>query len=268
MAKKVSFKADAAISGEGSAKRRQSIAVANALKQALHREGVRNRDIAERLGVGIATVKRWLSGQGLTVDRLEDLCELASLTMAELVEQASAPNVSIHLTLRQERELIAEDLLGFLFFSLLNGWPPDVFQREFEVSDELMSDYLNRLWRLGLIELSGSGRVRPMTGRRIIWRPGGPMARHFEKHIKPLFVGMDFGAPDALYVSDIAKLSPAGVRQIASLMERVRIEFRQIADADRKDTATTRQWHALLFLARPLELSAVRRQSGSRETDP
>jgi transcriptional regulator with XRE-family HTH domain len=50
---------------------RQFPALLEQLRLQLKARGLTQRDVAERLGVGVATVKRWLAGNGLTTARLE-----------------------------------------------------------------------------------------------------------------------------------------------------------------------------------------------------
>ena len=86
---------------------RQFPALIDNLKLHLKAQGLRQRDIAERLGVGLATVKRWLSGEGLTTRRLEDLCDLAKIELFELVEMTarSHSGKAERFTPSQERAL-------------------------------------------------------------------------------------------------------------------------------------------------------------------
>src|SRR5205085_1799225 len=136
------------------------------------------------------------------------------------------------LSLSQERGLAEDSRLAFLFFSILNGWPPADFEREFAVPPEIMQRYLQRLHRLGLIDLLPSGRVRPLTARRVTWRRGGPLAKHFEAKVKRRFMEADFGDPSTIFVSDVAKLSPAGAAQVEALAEQFRREVHRIAEQD------------------------------------
>jgi transcriptional regulator with XRE-family HTH domain len=136
------------------------------LKLHLKAEGLSQRDIAERLGVGLATVKRWLAGEGLTTRRLEDLCDLAGIELFELVESTGRARTarSDRFTPSQERALGKDARLFFIFFSLLNGWPPEDCERELWLSPGTMQGQLQTLSRLGLIDLLSGGRIRVLQG--------------------------------------------------------------------------------------------------------
>lgn len=228
------------------------------LRQHLKAEGLRQKDIAARLGVGLATVKRWLAGEGLTTSRLEDLCDLAKIELFELVESVGRTHAAKQdrFTPNQERVLGRDPRLFFIFFSLLNGWPPEECERELGISHEVMQSELQMLVRLGLIDLLSGGRVRVLTTRTVSWRKDGPLARHFAA--RRSFVDVR-DAEDALYMSDFVRLSDAGIVELRRLMDEARREIHRIAQSDRRDTSVERSWYGILFFARPLNMDAIRR---------
>jgi len=236
---------------------RQFPALIDNLKLHLKAQGLRQRDIAEKLGVGLATVKRWLAGEGLTTKRLEDLCDLAKIELFELVDMTarSHSGKAERFTPTQERALGKDPRLFFIFFSLLNGWPPEDCERELALSHQTMQGELQRLARLGLIDILSGGRIRVLTTRMVSWRKDGPVARHFEA--RQSFVDVA-NAEDALAMSDFVRLTDAAVVQIRRLTEELRREIHRIAQVDRHDTTLERTWYGVLFFARPLNMPAIR----------
>ena len=89
----------------------------------------------------------------------------------------------------QERALGTDPRLFFIFFSLLNGWPPEECERELRISHQTMQGELQMLARLGLIDLLSGGRIRVLTTRMVSWRKDGPVAKHFEA--RQSFVSLD-----------------------------------------------------------------------------
>lgn len=244
---------------------RQLPGLLRALKADLKRQGIRQTDIADRLDVGVATVRRWLSGQGLTMDRFEELCGLANVTFAELADESESATLDrqTRFTPSQERELARDQLLSFLFFSLLHGWAPEASRQDLQITSERLSQLLNRLVRLGLIDISATGRVRLRTVPTVIWRRGGPLARHFHERVRHLVLDADYGSPDLFYLSDVAKLSLGAQQRIRELMERLRRDVHEIAATDRRALEPDRSWQALFLLLRPLDMTAVRESIGT-----
>ncbi|MDE2621149.1 MAG: hypothetical protein KGL54_13380, partial [Sphingomonadales bacterium] len=122
---------------------------------------------------------------------------------------------------------------------------------------------VERLRRLGLIDLSPAGRLRPRTRRSVRWRRGGPLATAFERSVKPFFLSMDFGAEDARYESEMVRLSEAGRARVLALFEALRADIHLIADEDRAARIEPAAWSAVLMLVRALDLDEMTRDWGA-----
>lgn len=227
------------------------------LRKAFRRQGLTAVEGARRLGVSEATAKRWLRGQGLTIDRLQDLCGLAGLDLRDLIEATEQAGAE-RFTLAQERVLAADRIFAFLFFSILNGWQVDDFQKDFGLPGDRIASYLERLVRLGLIAQMPDGKIKPLAKRGITWRRNGPLIRAFDAQVKPLFLNMSFGSPEARYVADVAKLSEPGREKVFAMFEDLRRTWHHIAEDERKSHAGGMEWSAMLLLVRPLDMNEVR----------
>lgn len=236
----------------------QSPALLAALRHSLRSRGWTARKLAQHFSIGEATAKRWLAGRGLTLDRLDALADLAGLTLADLARASDAPPTGLaeELTLAQERALSADIFLAFLFMTILGGNTPEEIARDFGVPQRDMDAALMRLERLALIDrLAGQapwGRVRPLVDRAIVWRKT-PMRALFEAHMKPQFLTMDFAAEDAVYASEVIKLSAMGAAQLAELIDRHRREVQALAERDRETAHLPRRWYGMLCAARVLD---------------
>ncbi len=232
----------------------------SALRTRLRANGWTARRLAAQLGVGEATVKRWLAGKGLTLDRLDALASLAETSLAELARLAERPGAGLaqELTLAQERALSSDGFLSFLFMVILGGYDVAEVARDFEVPARQMEAALLRLERLALIDRLPMGRVRPLVDRAIIWRKT-PMRAQFEARMKPQFLEMDFAAENAVYVSDILKLSAQGAAQLAELIEKHRRDVQALAEQDRATTHLPKSWYGMLCAARPLDMTGLER---------
>lgn len=272
--------------------KRQFPQILAALKAELKTRGLRQRDVAERLGVGLATVKRWLAGDGLTTERLEDLCALAGIDLLDLIAAAAQPVSTLidRFTPHQEQTLAQNPHLFFSFFSLLNGWSANDCRAELEITAERMEQLLQQLQRLGLIDRRADGRVRLLATRDITWRQSGPLAKYFA--VTKTFTDFDPHRDHAVHMADFVRLSPAGVERVAALVAQLRDELHRIAEDDQRaelkkelaaqvtaPVATTRPqkssrqkgaqaaaknagstfvWHGMLLLLRPLDMKNIR----------
>jgi hypothetical protein len=210
--------------------------------------------------VGEATIKRWLAGRGLTLDRFDRLATLAGSSFAELVRlsERPAPGLAQELTLAQEKALSQDEFLSFLFMVILAGHRWEEILADFEVPPRQMEAALLRLERLALIDRLPGGRVRPLVDRAIVWRKT-PMRALFEERMKPQFMAMDFAAEDAVYASEVVKLSSQGAAMLAELIEKHRRDVQALAEKDREVAHLPRSWHGMLCAARPLDTTGLRR---------
>ncbi len=231
-----------------------------ALRQHLRQQGWTARRIAGHFAIGEATAKRWLAGKGLSLDKFDAMAALCGISFAELGREVERPPAGLanELTLAQEKALSTDIFLAFLFMTILGGNSPDEIARDFSVPQRDMDAALIRLERLALIDRLPGGRVRPLVDRAIVWRKT-PMRALFEMYMKPQFVAMDFAAEDAVYASEVMKLSAQGAAMLAEAIDRHRREIQALAEQDREIAHLSRRWYGMLCAARPLDMGRLDR---------
>jgi len=226
------------------------------LRNELRRKRITAKELAARMGVAEPTMRRWLHGKGLMLDKLDQLCRAAGLDMRDLV--GGLPDSrQAQFTFSQERALAADRALSFLFFSLLNGADPETFQRDFKLPRARVDGYLQMLHRIGLIEYEPGQRIRPLTTRNVAWRPAGPLSKAFESTVRHFFLAVDFSAPDAAYVSDMVRVSSLGRARIHALFRAMRLEAFKIAQEDQEANLNQYDWTGILMLAHAFDMETV-----------
>ncbi|WP_230461490.1 helix-turn-helix domain-containing protein [Sphingobium sp. CAP-1] len=226
------------------------------LRRELKARGVRVSQLAKELDVAEPTVWRWLRGEGLTLDRLDAICAIADLDMRDLLGRADDDRMD-RFTLAQERILAADRALALVFFAILHGAQRPDIDREFGLPSDRLDSHIDRLQRLGLIDGTPRGRLRPKVQISVRWRRGGPLSMAFERTVKPLFMSMDFGARDALYVSDMVPMSDNGRARVHALFEALRADIHMIGQQERAAHIDGRQWSGVLMMVRPFDIGEV-----------
>lgn len=249
------------------ARRHGMAAILGALRRELKARGLRVGPLARELGVAEPTVWRWLRGEGLTLDRLDAICAIADLDLRDLLGSAGDERQE-GFTLAQERVLAADRGLALVFFSILNGAQRDDIERALGLPPARLEAHLERLERLGLIDLPAHGRMRARTRRAVRWRRGGPLSIAFERTVKSLFLSMDFGAADARYVSDMVRMGETGRARVHALFEALREDAHLIAEQEEAARLEGRAWSGLLMMVRPLDMDAVTREWTERDKRP
>ncbi|WP_030539868.1 helix-turn-helix transcriptional regulator [Sphingobium sp. DC-2] len=223
------------------------------LRRELKARGVRVGQLAQELEVAEPTVWRWLRGDGLTLDRLDEMCAIAGVDLRDLAARSGEEGEE-SFTLAQERILAADRGLALVFFAILHGAQPAEIERELGLPRSRLHAHFERLARLGLIDLAPRGRVRPKVKRPVRWRRGGPLSAAFERTVKPLFMSMDFGSADALYVSDMVVMSKAGQARVHALFEALRDDIHMIAEQEKAARLDDREWSGVLMMVRPFDM--------------
>jgi len=227
-----------------------------ALKFLFRSRGLRYADIAATLGLSQTTLKRRLTGSGLTVPFLESLCTLAGVSLAELFELANAkvdPRPR-RLTLEQENALYADIRLAFIFSRIQVGWSAEEIQRECRIPEAPLVSYLVRLEKLGLIDLLPGNRIRLRTVREIDWRKHGPVWRSVDRYLKDIFTMIDTEDEELSRRIAVVRLSANSIAQLDELFHYLQAEVRRLADSDRIVPTDDKTWYAVLMGARPFEI--------------
>jgi transcriptional regulator with XRE-family HTH domain len=231
----------------------ESTAIVQVLKRSLKTKGLTYRDIAKRVGLSEASVKRVFSANTFTLQRLESVCAAIGITMAELVRLASDSHESGAnvLSLEQEQLLADDPKLFACFYLLLNGRSsPEILQRMSLNERELRRFYVT-LDAAKLIELQPRLKVRMRVGPVITWRAEGPLFREYEQRVKAEFLQSEFqGALEALHFRS-AEISEASARILARKLEHLERDFVELATLDVALPAREKRNVALLVAFRP-----------------
>jgi transcriptional regulator with XRE-family HTH domain len=228
------------------------------LKELFRGRGLRHEDIAAALHVSRMTVKRYLSGKGLSLAVLEQLCQLADISLLELSELTtqSVQATTEQLSAAQENALAENQGLAFLLHLLMTGWTPAEIQAELYMADHVLVSFLSRLDRLGFIDLLPGNKVRLRTIRHIHWAHNDRLKRSFDRHLKRHF-NKGFDHPDVIWRYRLVKLSHASIVRLQALFEEWSRTIHALGQDDRKLPPEQCCWHGVLLAAQPVDLSSL-----------
>ena len=225
----------------------------DALKRCLKARGMTYRQLGEKLDLSEATVKRMFSKQTVSLERLEDICRLLDMKLADLarMSEAASEQRQTSLSMKQEKALAADPVLLSYFYLLLNGWKNQRIAAKFGLTPHRQTRLLSALDRLGLIELGVKNHVRLLTARRIQWRPNGPVRKLYEGEVKQAFLRDEFEGNIAQFSFETAELAPESARLIIRRMGRLGEEFDELTELDRNLGPTQKQGFGLMVAMRP-----------------
>jgi transcriptional regulator with XRE-family HTH domain len=232
--------------------------VAN-VKAALRTRGVTYAQLAQRIGLSEASVKRVLSRGTLSLRRLEQVCEAIGTSVPEVVQllRGSAPERAEMLTLEQEKALAADPALFACYHLVANGRSNREIEADLGVSQRAVLHSLARLKALGLLAQSSKGQARAAASVAVKWRPDGPVRRLYEREVRAEFLQSLFGAErEALHFRS-AELSEASCRVLQRRLDRLAAEFRDLADLDSTLPSNEKRNVGCLLAMRPWVFSRL-----------
>lgn len=197
-----------------------------ALQRRLKRDGLTYAEVARRLGVSEPTVKRLFSTERLTLDRLDALCEVAGIDLAELAREAQEGQARLsRLTREQEEQLVKDTALLLVTVLVINHWRAEDILASYRIDEPALVRALAALDRLGLIDLLPGNRVRLKVARDFAWMPGGPIERWFERHVQGDFLNDGFRGEREVRRFSHGMLSPASRARLVERIGRLCAEF-------------------------------------------
>src|SRR6266404_6290164 len=94
------------------------------LKKALRESGHTYADVARKLQLSVASVKRLFSTEDLSLHRVDQICELIGLDLRAILDRAADRTAPTNqLTLAQESELVSDAKLLFMTWLVLIRTP-------------------------------------------------------------------------------------------------------------------------------------------------
>lgn len=233
--------------------------VREAIKRQLKVRNIRYAELAKALELSEASVKRLLSRGGITLERLDAICEFLGIDLYELVRSGRQEDAAKQrqLSLAQERALAEDARLLLVFHLLRSDWASERIQQEFDLSEPDMVLLLARLDRLKLIELLPRNRARLLVARDFAWRTDGPVLKRHARSAMVEFLRGSFEGEEAFMRLDIKELSPASIGVLKKRLERIGSEFGEMAELDASLPGDARGGVGLVLAMRPWTFSLL-----------
>ncbi len=203
------------------------------LKRELKTHGLTYADIAAELGLSENSIKRLFSTRHCSLQRLEQICELANTSLAELASRMEANRHRVDmLSERQEREIAADIKLLLVATCALNHWTFDEIVATYRISEHECTRALSRLDTLAFIELLPLNRFKLRVANNFRWRPDGPIQQFFQQQVQPDFFDSHFNEPGAKLLFSSGMLSRESNARLIKKMEQLVGEFTEQHKAD------------------------------------
>ncbi|WP_423840399.1 helix-turn-helix transcriptional regulator [Vibrio mytili] len=135
-----------------------------ALRQAIKTKGLTYRELSERMGMPLSTLKRHLTSSNLGVDKLLEYCRAVDCTLDELqklADQLQGDDEDYFSRTQDEVFFQFPRLYDFYReLRMLRGKDGySIIKKKYELSEQSMSDYLNALELLDLVYVDENNNI-------------------------------------------------------------------------------------------------------------
>lgn len=236
----------------------QTVRLIESLKKCLKARGITYRDVALRLNLSEASIKRLFSEKNLSLKRLEEICDLMDLNIYDIVKiSIDAEQGPSELSLEQETILSEDPGLLVFYYLLLNGRDPSSIVSDYKITSEESLKFLLELDKLKLIELHPGNRVRLLGGKNIAWRKDGPIERRYKKQIKEELLNASFDKNDEHLQFETGKLSEGSRAVILKKIDRLFKDYYELTEIDKSLPQENCENTGLIIAFRPWVFSML-----------
>jgi transcriptional regulator with XRE-family HTH domain len=244
------------IPGEGTMS--EMAALLDSLKRTLKARRISYAQVAERLGLSEASVKRLLSKGGLTLERFEEICALAGTSVTELAKGVDNTRDYVsQLTPQQEREIMSDPTLLLVALCALNHLTIDQITGVFNLTQAECIRMLVKLDRLKFLELLPNNRIKLLVTRAFTWLPNGPIQQYFKTRAQHDFFRARFDGPGEIMLLVNGLLSAASSAGMIERLRRLANEFTEMNHHDAHLPLGERRPATLILAMRPWELEEL-----------
>jgi len=213
----------------------QATALVDSLKRQLKARGITYADLALKIDMSEASVKRMFSQKNFTLQRLDEILLAAGISFRDVATTLHEEPVLIsQLTYAQEKEIIENTKLFIVAVSVLNLLSIDIMLKLYDITEAEIITCLTRLDKIGFLELQPNNRVKLLITRTFRWIPDGPIHTYFREEAYGDYLDSKFDGEHELIRLVNVMLSK---QSVAALLDRLKLVAREFSKQHQDDGA-------------------------------
>jgi transcriptional regulator with XRE-family HTH domain len=230
----------------------QATALVDSLKRQLKLRGITYADLASKIGMSEASVKRMFSQKNFTLQRLDEILKAAQINFHDIATTLQdEPKLISRLTYAQEKEIIDNPKLFIVAVSALNLIDIERMLMLYHITESEIIKCLTRLDKIGFLELLPNNRVKLLVSRTFGWIPDGPIQTYFREQAYNDYLDSKFDGEHELMRFVTVMLSKQSVAALLERLKQVAREFSQQHQEDAKLPFEEKYPISLMLAARP-----------------
>lgn len=237
----------------------QTEALIETLKQALKARRITYAEVAKKLDMSEANIKRMFASKRFTLKRLEDVCRLIEFELSDLFQLFDESRQRITtLTKKQETELVSDTKLLLIAVSVRNRLSFDDIINNYDITLTECIRRLSKLDKLKIIDLLPDNRIKLRIDEHFHWIPNGPIERFYEKQIQNQFLKTTFNGELEERLFLFGLLGDSSTQVMLKKMETLAKEFDELHRQDINLPLNKRHSIGFMLALRPWELEVFK----------
>ncbi len=222
-----------------------------ALKKALKAHGFTYADVAKHLGLAQASIKRLFSQENISLNRLDQICQMMDLEISDLVRTMTEQQSQLQQLSEAQEQQITNDI-GLLLTTVcvLNRWTMAEIMDYYHLKETECIQKLAKLDKLKIIELQPGNRIKLQVDANFGWRENGPIQAFFQRTIGQEFFNSQFNHEDECLVVLNGMLSSASNSEFQRKLKRIAREFDALNQEDANLTLQNRNGVTVVLAVR------------------
>ncbi len=224
----------------------------DSLKRELKARGITYADLALRINMSEASVKRMFSQKNFTLQRLDDILQAADIDFRDIALAGHDESKLVsELTFAQEKEIISDAKLLVVAVSALNLLSVEQIVDIYALTDAEVVKYLVQLDRIGFLELLPNNRIKLRVSRTFRWIPDGPIQTYFRELALRDYLESKFDGEHELMQVVNVMLSKQSIIVLLSRLKQLARELSQQHQEDAKLPYAEKFSISFMLAARP-----------------
>lgn len=225
----------------------------DALKRELKARGITYAQLAQKIQMSEASVKRMFAQKNFTLARLDEILQACDIEFSELAQAdvESASTLISQLSLQQEKEIINDPKLLVVAVSALNQVSLEAMLASYQMTEVEIIKHLLRLDKIGFLQLLPNNRVKLLVSRTFRWLPNGPIQTYFLSLAENDFLASHFDGEGEWMQLVNVMLSRTSILQLQHRLKQLAKEVAQMHQLDANLRFEEKSAVSCLLAARP-----------------
>ena len=229
--------------------------IVRGIKRRLKTRGITYRELARLIGVSEPTVKRDLGRGNFSLERLDRICDVLGVGIADLVQSEEEQSALTELSEQQEQALATNPRALVVTYLIVNDWKFDEIVSTFQFDANELISVLLKLDKLRIVDFRPPNKMRKLTARNFSWRKDGAVQEYFLRRVVPEFLNARFDLQGDEFRFVAGMLSSASMLRLQASIRRVAAEFEQLAHHDARLSLEERDGCSAIMALRSWEYS-------------